>query len=233
MATAGVLSCATPPWERLRCEVTDRGLPARTRSCRARLLGDGRMTGWEMVAVAAAGFAAGGINAVVGSGTLVTFPVLLAVGLPPRDRDRQQLPRPGARQPHRRHRLPPGAGRAAAAAAPAAARLGARRADRRVPAPAPAGLELRGDRAGADRARRGAGRRPAATAARAARPAAGRGRRDGADRARAGWPRCSPAPTPPAPTAATSPPARACCRSASSACCCASRCSGSTRSRTC
>ena len=41
------------------------------------------MTGWEMVAVAAAGFAAGGINAVVGSGTLVTFPVLLAVGLPP------------------------------------------------------------------------------------------------------------------------------------------------------
>jgi uncharacterized membrane protein YfcA len=41
------------------------------------------MTGWEMVAVAAAGFAAGGINAVVGSGTLVSFPVLLGVGLPP------------------------------------------------------------------------------------------------------------------------------------------------------
>src|SRR3954451_1261755 len=41
------------------------------------------MTGWEMVAVAAAGFAAGGINSVVGSGTLVSFPVLLAVGLPP------------------------------------------------------------------------------------------------------------------------------------------------------
>ncbi|MGY1616387.1 sulfite exporter TauE/SafE family protein [Geodermatophilus sp. SYSU D00691] len=40
------------------------------------------MTGWEMVAVAA-GLAAGSINAVVGSGTLVTFPVLLAVGLPP------------------------------------------------------------------------------------------------------------------------------------------------------
>jgi uncharacterized membrane protein YfcA len=38
------------------------------------------MSGWEMLAVAAAGFAAGGINAVVGSGTLVTFPVLLAVG---------------------------------------------------------------------------------------------------------------------------------------------------------
>ena len=41
------------------------------------------MTGWEMLAVAVAGLAAGSINAVVGSGTLVTFPVLLAVGLPP------------------------------------------------------------------------------------------------------------------------------------------------------
>ncbi|SDX59510.1 hypothetical protein SAMN05661080_00502 [Modestobacter sp. DSM 44400] len=41
------------------------------------------MTGWEMLAVALAGLAAGSINAVVGSGTLVTFPVLLAVGLPP------------------------------------------------------------------------------------------------------------------------------------------------------
>ncbi|MGY1689777.1 sulfite exporter TauE/SafE family protein [Geodermatophilus sp. SYSU D01105] len=41
------------------------------------------MSGWEMLAVAAAGLAAGSINAVVGSGTLVTFPVLLAVGLPP------------------------------------------------------------------------------------------------------------------------------------------------------
>ncbi|WP_448612940.1 sulfite exporter TauE/SafE family protein [Modestobacter sp. URMC 112] len=41
------------------------------------------MTVWEMLAVAAAGLAAGSINAVVGSGTLVTFPVLLAVGLPP------------------------------------------------------------------------------------------------------------------------------------------------------
>jgi uncharacterized protein len=41
------------------------------------------MTGWEMLAVAAAGFAAGGMNAVLGSGTLVSFPVLIAVGLPP------------------------------------------------------------------------------------------------------------------------------------------------------
>ncbi len=36
-----------------------------------------------MVAVVLAGLTAGSINAVVGSGTLVTFPVLLAVGLPP------------------------------------------------------------------------------------------------------------------------------------------------------
>jgi hypothetical protein len=41
------------------------------------------MTAWEIVAVTVAGFTAGSINAVVGSGTLVTFPVLLAVGLPP------------------------------------------------------------------------------------------------------------------------------------------------------
>jgi uncharacterized protein len=41
------------------------------------------MTGLEAVAVAAAGVAAGTINTVVGSGTLVTFPVLLAVGYAP------------------------------------------------------------------------------------------------------------------------------------------------------
>ncbi|RLV48820.1 sulfite exporter TauE/SafE family protein [Nocardioides mangrovicus] len=38
---------------------------------------------WEAVAVLLAGVAAGTINAVVGSGTLVTFPTLLACGLPP------------------------------------------------------------------------------------------------------------------------------------------------------
>lgn len=36
-----------------------------------------------MVAVVAAGMAAGGVNAVIGSGSLITFPTLLAVGLPP------------------------------------------------------------------------------------------------------------------------------------------------------
>jgi uncharacterized membrane protein YfcA len=41
------------------------------------------MTGWEGVAIAAAGFGAGTINTVVGSGTLLTFPVLLGFGYPP------------------------------------------------------------------------------------------------------------------------------------------------------
>ncbi|GAB1819244.1 sulfite exporter TauE/SafE family protein [Herbidospora sp. RD11066] len=41
------------------------------------------MTPWEAVAVFAAGVGAGGINAVVGSGSLITFPTLLALGYPP------------------------------------------------------------------------------------------------------------------------------------------------------
>ncbi|MFC9432105.1 sulfite exporter TauE/SafE family protein [Streptomyces sp. NPDC056987] len=41
------------------------------------------MTIWEMLAVLTAGISAGAINTVVGSGTLITFPVLLATGLPP------------------------------------------------------------------------------------------------------------------------------------------------------
>jgi uncharacterized protein len=40
------------------------------------------MTVWEAIAILAAGFAAGGINTVVGSGSLVTFPVLVALGYP-------------------------------------------------------------------------------------------------------------------------------------------------------
>ncbi len=38
------------------------------------------MTFAEAIAVTAAGFAAGGVNAIVGSGSLITFPTLLAVG---------------------------------------------------------------------------------------------------------------------------------------------------------
>ncbi|MFE4971138.1 sulfite exporter TauE/SafE family protein [Kitasatospora sp. NPDC056651] len=41
------------------------------------------MTLWESIAVLVAGVGAGMINVIVGSGTLITFPVLLAVGIPP------------------------------------------------------------------------------------------------------------------------------------------------------
>lgn len=41
------------------------------------------MTLPEMALLAAAGVAAGGVNAAVGSGTLITFPTLLAMGVPP------------------------------------------------------------------------------------------------------------------------------------------------------
>ncbi|MGW5138892.1 sulfite exporter TauE/SafE family protein [Nocardia beijingensis] len=41
------------------------------------------MTWLEQLAVFGAGIGAGGINTIVGSGTLITFPVLLAFGLPP------------------------------------------------------------------------------------------------------------------------------------------------------
>ncbi|GAB3766679.1 hypothetical protein FB382_001793 [Nocardioides ginsengisegetis] len=41
------------------------------------------MTPYDAVAILLAGFAAGTINTVVGSGTLITFPTLLAFGIPP------------------------------------------------------------------------------------------------------------------------------------------------------
>jgi uncharacterized membrane protein YfcA len=41
------------------------------------------VTTWELIAIALAGGAAGFINTVAGSGTLVTFPTLLAFGVPP------------------------------------------------------------------------------------------------------------------------------------------------------
>lgn len=41
------------------------------------------MTAYEAVAILLAGLAAGTINTVVGSGTLITFPTLLAFGVPP------------------------------------------------------------------------------------------------------------------------------------------------------
>jgi uncharacterized membrane protein YfcA len=40
------------------------------------------MTVWEALTITAAGFLAGGVNTVVGSGSLITFPVLVALGYP-------------------------------------------------------------------------------------------------------------------------------------------------------
>jgi uncharacterized protein len=45
--------------------------------------GTAQLTPLEGVAIAAAGLAAGAINTIVGSGSLVTFPTLLALGYPP------------------------------------------------------------------------------------------------------------------------------------------------------
>lgn len=41
------------------------------------------MTGWEQVAVFFGGMAAGAVNTIVGAGSLITFPLLLALGYPP------------------------------------------------------------------------------------------------------------------------------------------------------
>ena len=41
------------------------------------------MTPIDLAAVAAAGVAAGAVNTIAGAGSLLTFPVLIAVGLPP------------------------------------------------------------------------------------------------------------------------------------------------------
>ena len=54
--------------------------PRRTLSGRDRT---SRLTPLEGFAIAAAGLAAGAINTVVGSGSLITFPTLLALGYPP------------------------------------------------------------------------------------------------------------------------------------------------------
>src|ERR1700686_4111313 len=41
------------------------------------------MTAWAALAIFAAGLAAGTVNVIVGSGSLITFPTLLALGYPP------------------------------------------------------------------------------------------------------------------------------------------------------
>ena len=71
------------------------------------------------------GSAAGLINTVVGSGTLITFPTLLALGVPPVTANVSNTDRAGPRLRLGRGRLPARAARAAGAGAPAGRRLAA------------------------------------------------------------------------------------------------------------
>src|ERR1700742_3811928 len=41
------------------------------------------MTPIQLVLAGGAGFAAGGVNALAGGGTLISFPILIALGIPP------------------------------------------------------------------------------------------------------------------------------------------------------
>ncbi len=82
-----------------------------------------RVTPLEIGAVAVAGLLAGTINTIVGSGTLITFPVLVALGVPPVTANASNSLGlvPGADVG--RLRLPPTAGRPGTAAGASPARL--------------------------------------------------------------------------------------------------------------
>ena len=160
------------------------------------------------VAILLAGMAAGTINTVVGSGTLITFPTLLAFGIPPVTANVSNTDRPGARVAVRGDRLPARAGRPAAAAGPARHRLRARRHHRGGAAAGAARVRVPRDRAGADRAGLRAGGLPADDQRRVAARAEARG----VERARARRLRgCGCWCSSPGCTAATSAPPRACC----------------------
>ena len=96
-----------------------------------------------MLAVAGAGVVAGAVNAIVGSGSLVTFPTLLAVGYPPVTANVSNTVGLVFGGDQRRLGLPARAARAAAAGADARGRLGGRRARRRHPAARAAGQRVR------------------------------------------------------------------------------------------
>lgn len=71
----------------------------------------------HFVAILLAGAGAGTINTVVGSGSLITFPTLVALGYPPIDRQCVEQHRPGPRLGQRRVRLPQGVAGPTAASA--------------------------------------------------------------------------------------------------------------------
>ena len=115
----------------------------------------------EAAAILLAGLAAGLINTVVGSGTLITFPTLVALGVPPVTANVSNtvglVPGSVSGAVGYRRELRGQRGRAV--------RLGSaslrRRAGRRAAPAGAAGGGVRGDRAGADPARPGAGGLPA------------------------------------------------------------------------
>ena len=162
-----------------------------------------------MLAVARGGFAAGGINAVVGSGTLVTFPVLLAVGLLPVAATITNSLGLVVGQPRRIHRLPPRTARparlllrllpasilGALTGAFLLLDLPASTFEAVVPALIALAVVL-------------VATQPLLQRALARRRAAGDGEAAPVASDRGGWPASSPGPMPPAPTGATSQRAR-------------------------
>ena len=101
----------------------------------------------EIVFIALAGMAAGTINTVVGSGTLITFPVAAGLRLRAGHGQRLEHRRAGPGLGLGRDRLPARAGRPACPRASARLDVGARRHHRRGAAAGPALVGLQGDRA--------------------------------------------------------------------------------------
>jgi uncharacterized membrane protein YfcA len=123
--------------------------------------------------------AAGTINTIVGSGTLITFPTLLALGYPPVTANVSN--NIGLCRRHQRHLgLPRGAPRPAGEPAPAGPDVAAGRGDRCAASALAAGVRVRDRGAGADRRLAGPG--AGATPARRGGRGAARAGRDGAPR---------------------------------------------------
>ena len=113
------------------------------------------------------------------------LPDAAAARHPAGDRQHLQQHRPGPRQPHRRHRLPQGAGRGRPDAAPVGADVVPRRRGRRPAAARAQPRPLPGDRAGAHPRRAGARRHRSADQRLGRTPQAGRARRSAANHERA------------------------------------------------
>ena len=102
-----------------------------------------------MILITLAGAGAGAINSLVGSGTLITFPTLVAIGLSAGDRHDVQRHRTGSRRGVGYLGLSNGIRRSVAATALADSGLLGRRGDRCLPIAPPSGEGLYPDRAGA------------------------------------------------------------------------------------